>query len=60
MERVFHEVGLGSVRCIHDYYQIKVIKYHEKLLEECKSLNREYINLSFQIKSETFDLDSIE
>lgn len=60
MERVFHEMGLGSVRCIHDYYQTKVITYHQKLLEECKSLNWEYNNISFQIKTETFALDTIE
>lgn len=60
MERVFHEMGIGSVRCIHDYYQSKIINYHNKLLEESKSLNWEYNNISIPIKTETFCLDSIE
>ncbi|KAK6626109.1 hypothetical protein RUM43_006414 [Polyplax serrata] len=60
MERVFHEMGLGSVRCIHEYYQSKVISYHQKLLEECKALNFEYNNISFNIKAEPFALDTID
>lgn len=59
MERVFHEMNIGSVRCIHDYYQNKVINFHEKILEECKTLNAEYSSISIPIKSEALTLDTI-
>lgn len=59
MERVFHDMNIGSVRCIHKYYQNRVIKYHEKILEECKNLNCEYNNISIPIKTEALALDTI-
>lgn len=52
MERVFAEMGLGSVRGLHDYYQNNVIKRHQTLLDECQVLSLEYANLPPQIKSE--------
>lgn len=59
MERVFHEMNIGSVLCLHDYYQSRVVRYHEKLLEECKALNWEYNNISIPIKTEALALDTI-
>lgn len=56
--RVFQEMNIGSVFCLNEYYQRNIVKYHEKILQECKALNLEYNNISIPIKSE-ISLDAI-
>jgi hypothetical protein len=46
MERVFYEMGVGSVRTLHGFYQTRVLKYHERILQECNTLHNEYANLA--------------
>jgi hypothetical protein len=45
VERVFYEMGIGSVRTLHEFYQTRVLKYHERMLRECNSLHDEYASL---------------
>lgn len=59
MERVFADMGVGSVRELHSYYQERIILRHEKLLEECRSLNLEYCSLALNVKPDVLHLDSI-
>ncbi|XP_033611268.1 STAGA complex 65 subunit gamma isoform X3 [Cryptotermes secundus] len=46
MERVFYEMGVGSVRNLHVFYQMRVLKYHERMLRECNRLHDEYASLA--------------
>lgn len=46
MERVFYEMGVGSVRTLHEFYQTRVLKYHERMLQECNTLHNEYASLA--------------
>ncbi|CAL1539764.1 unnamed protein product [Lymnaea stagnalis] len=48
IERVFHEMGLGSVTCIHDFYQMRILAYRQKLEDQCQTLMSEYNRLSKQ------------
>jgi hypothetical protein len=49
MERVFHEMGAGSVRSLHAFYQMRVLKYHERMLNECNALHDEYSTLALPV-----------
>lgn len=42
MERVFFEMGLGSVTSLHDFYQTRIIAYREEKKLECLKLMDEY------------------
>nr|CAD7575606.1 unnamed protein product [Timema californicum] len=43
VERVFHEMGLGSILNLHDFYQTRIIHYHNFLKEGCISKTQSYI-----------------
>ncbi|CAG2059810.1 unnamed protein product [Timema podura] len=43
VERVFHEMGLGSILNLHDFYQTRIIRYHNFLKEGCISMTQSYI-----------------
>lgn len=45
VECVFYEMGVGSIRTLHGFYQTRVLKYHERKLQECNTLNDEYASL---------------
>ena len=38
MERVFHEMGLGSVSDLQTFYQQRVLNYHKRLIQQCETL----------------------
>ena len=42
MEQVFHEMGIGSVTKLHEFYHTRVLKYHEHMQETCQNLLEEY------------------
>ncbi|KAK7097852.1 STAGA complex 65 subunit gamma-like [Littorina saxatilis] len=42
MEQVFHEMGIGSVTELHDFYQTRVLSYHTNMMETCQQLVAEY------------------
>ncbi len=42
MEQVFHEMGIGSVTQLHEFYQTRVLKYHEHMQETCQQLLDDY------------------
>ncbi|XP_054283787.1 STAGA complex 65 subunit gamma isoform X2 [Macrosteles quadrilineatus] len=56
MERVFHEMGLGSVVSLHDYYQTRVLKYRDKCKAECEDLLKKYQVVAPTIKREPEDI----
>nr|KAG5709235.1 hypothetical protein BaRGS_017987 [Batillaria attramentaria] len=45
IERVFHEMGIGSVTTLHEFYQTRVLAYHKNMLEACKQSAAEYEKL---------------
>lgn len=45
MEQVFHEMGIGSVTTLHEFYQNRVINYHKNMMDTCKQLVAEYDKL---------------
>ncbi|XP_071442162.1 STAGA complex 65 subunit gamma isoform X2 [Hetaerina americana] len=45
MERVFHEMGIGSVCSMHSFYQSRVIMYHARMVHTCQLLDEEYQTL---------------
>ena len=42
MVQVFHEMGIGDPRVLHDFYQTRVVNYHHNMLQSCENLKREY------------------
>ncbi|BFZ14518.1 hypothetical protein BsWGS_17557 [Bradybaena similaris] len=48
IERVFHEMGMGSVTCLRDFYKQRVLLYHEKIQQQCQALTADYNALSKQ------------
>ena len=42
MEQVFHEMGIGSVRMLHEFYQQRVRQYHRNQIQTCHHLVAEY------------------
>jgi hypothetical protein len=49
MERVFYEMGVGSVRTLHGFYQTRVLKYHERMIDECNALQDKYASLALPV-----------
>ncbi|ELT88177.1 hypothetical protein CAPTEDRAFT_228859 [Capitella teleta] len=45
MERVFYEMGQGPMLGLHDFYQSRVIRYHDNLLRTCQLLRDDYVQL---------------
>lgn len=48
IERVFYEMGLGSITCLNDFYQQRILAYHKKKEEQCQLLMAEYNRLNKQ------------
>ncbi|KAH9510019.1 STAGA complex 65 subunit gamma [Bulinus truncatus] len=48
VERVFYEMGLGSITCLHNFYQQRVLTYHRRMEEQCQALMTEYSRLNKQ------------
>lgn len=59
MERVFYEMGVGSVRTLHEFYQTRVLKYHERVLNKCASLHDEYSSLAVPVNKSASDTEII-
>ncbi|CAI9744398.1 Hypothetical predicted protein [Octopus vulgaris] len=45
VEQVFHECGVGSVTELHDFYQNRVLRYHDNMLQQSQQLVSEYEKL---------------
>lgn len=45
VEQVYHEMGIGSVTDIHDFYQSRVINHHASMQQTCAQLMAEYEKL---------------
>ncbi|PVD34559.1 hypothetical protein C0Q70_05835 [Pomacea canaliculata] len=45
IEKVFHEMGIGSVTTLHEFYQTRILAYHKHMIETCKHLVTEYEKL---------------
>ncbi|XP_052834066.1 STAGA complex 65 subunit gamma [Octopus bimaculoides] len=45
VEQVFHECGIGSVTELHDFYQNRVLRYHDNMLQQSQQLVSEYEKL---------------
>lgn len=58
MCQVFAEMGLGSITTLHDFYQTRILHYHENMVETCQQLSQEYNKLKHPLenKQETFTL----
>ncbi|KAK3778819.1 hypothetical protein RRG08_013087 [Elysia crispata] len=48
IERTFYEMGLGSVASLHEFYQRRILMYHKRMVEQCRTLMEEYTTLSKQ------------
>jgi len=59
MERVFYEMGVGSVRTLHRFYQIRVLRYYEQVLNKCASLHDEYSSLAVPVHRSASDNEII-
>ncbi|XP_064637438.1 STAGA complex 65 subunit gamma-like [Lineus longissimus] len=42
MDQAFHEMGIGSVRLLHDFYQNRIINYRKHMIQQCNTLMMEY------------------
>ena len=42
MEEVFQDMGVGSITCLHEFYQQRVLNYHNNMKETCHQLMAEY------------------
>jgi hypothetical protein len=49
MERVFYEMGVGSIRTLHGFYRTRVLKYHEQMVNECNACLDEYAGLALPV-----------
>ncbi|KAJ9580648.1 hypothetical protein L9F63_024171 [Diploptera punctata] len=49
MERVFYDMGIGSMTVLHEFYQRRVLRYHKRMLEICNVLQEEYAGLSLPV-----------
>lgn len=52
MERVFHEMGFGSMTSMHDFYQKRVLQYRDKCEARSLSLVQQYRALLPTLKTE--------
>lgn len=53
MERVFHEMGFGSMTSLHDFYQKRVLQYRDKCEARSLSLVQQYQALLPTLRTET-------
>lgn len=49
VEKVFHEIGIGNVAALHNYYQKNILQYHKQAVTLSKQLAEEYSNLTLPI-----------
>ena len=42
IEQVFHELGIGSMVNLHEFYQNRIIRYHENMERTCQQLMADY------------------
>jgi uridine phosphorylase len=45
IEQVFHEMRLGSVSNLNDFYQSRIINYSKNMEQTCQQLMQEYEKL---------------
>ncbi|XP_022238160.1 STAGA complex 65 subunit gamma-like isoform X3 [Limulus polyphemus] len=45
IEQVFHEIGLGSMTELHNFYQHRVVAYHRGMMKTCQQLMHDYEKL---------------
>ncbi|TRY55302.1 hypothetical protein DNTS_013459 [Danionella cerebrum] len=45
MEQVFHEVGIGSVLALQQFWQVRIKDYHSYMIQVSKELSEEYERL---------------
>ncbi|KAG1690685.1 STAGA complex 65 subunit gamma [Nymphon striatum] len=45
LERVFHDIGIGNITSLEEFYESRVIQYHKNVSKNCKSLQEEYEKL---------------
>ncbi|XP_048243759.1 STAGA complex 65 subunit gamma-like isoform X1 [Haliotis cracherodii] len=50
VEQVFHEMSIGSVTSLHDFYQTRVIAHHQNMQDTCRGLLAEYEKLKQKSK----------
>jgi len=46
MEQVFHEMDIGPTTALYDFYQTRILNYHEHLVSQCEQLQLEYERIS--------------
>lgn len=59
MERVFYEMGVGSVRTLHGFYQTRVLRYYERVLKKCACLHNEYSSIAVPVHISASDSEII-
>ncbi|XP_013390533.1 STAGA complex 65 subunit gamma-like [Lingula anatina] len=42
IQQVFFEVGIGSISNLHEFYQTRVVNYHNNMLLVCQQLTEDY------------------
>ena len=42
---MFHELNIGSVTCLHDFYQKRILNYSGHMEDLCRQLDTEYEKL---------------
>lgn len=42
MDHLFHDMGLGDVTTIHDFYQSRIVSYHHHMMKTCRQLVDDY------------------
>ncbi|CAC5412499.1 SUPT7L [Mytilus coruscus] len=55
IEQVFHEMKLGSVTNLNDYYQSRIINYSKNMEHTCQQLMQEYEKLMQPVTQKTPD-----
>lgn len=55
VEQVYHEMGIGSVIEIHDFYQSRIINHHTSMQQTCAQLMAEYEKLKQPIMVKQMD-----
>ncbi|XP_056010203.1 STAGA complex 65 subunit gamma-like [Ostrea edulis] len=54
-EQVYHEIGIGSVTNVRDFYQSRVINHHAAMQQTCIQLMTEYEKLNQPIMTKQMD-----
>jgi hypothetical protein len=55
VEQVYHEIGIGSVTNVCDFYQSRVINHHAAMQQTCVQLMAEYEKLNQPIMIKQMD-----